>query len=552
MCGEQAQIGPIRHTSWTAVRGSHSLHFPRVSSVSEPQSVSGQVRRTALILWIATGALTLWMALFPFVADLRVVNDDVKFVRGNQNVGTLAENLEFGWRRPYGFRPLEIVIASACDPVTLICWPVVPVQAAGLLVLSWGVIAVCRRAFGPNPVAAPLVLLWVLVSPATMSSLWQMDTCSQTWAAALGLWCAILAFDAMRPRGEVRFQWGKIALLFALSAIAMTVKETHYGWSASIGIALIVAIAMTWKRDRSAAWRGVVALVAVALVPLLYLIARKVLTAGLAHSMVADPEAGRYEVLLEENLLGNVVALAAALLSDGPLHLIMDERANLLLRALAPISALASTGLVFAAAALMLIRHHVPRNVPCRLPLIAAVVCTASVIATVPMGTVSDLYTFGPNVGAGVLLVLAGTLLWNPAEPSDRALTHPIALIAATVLATIGLYGVASRSYHFALTWEYARTLNTIILEHQAAIPPDAVRASPARISYTAECDSGHTYGQVMVDPLSCLGLASLVQWCNARDPDRPIRFLRYELTQVRPGVDLRLDCAALRVRQHW
>lgn len=504
------------------------------------------------MLWFAVAVLTAWMALFPLVADLRVINDDVKFVRGAHNVGTLVENLELAWQKPHSFRPLETIVASACDPVTLICWPVVPVQTVGFLVLAWGVVALCRRALPGHPIAAPLVLLWVLVSPATMSSLWQMDTCSQTWAAALGLWCAILVFDVMRARGEVRFQWGRLALLFALSAIAMTVKETYYGWSASIGIACLVGIAMKWKGDRAAALRGAIAFVAVAVMPLLYLVARKVVTADYVPPLGGDPESGRYEMVFEENIISNVISLTAGMLCDGPLHLLTDDRAPMSLRAIAPLSALVSAGLVFAAAAFVMLRWHLPRSVPLRRPLIAALVCGASVVATVPMGTVSDLYTFGPNVGGGVLIVLAAMQLWNSAELSDHRITRPLTLVASAMLLLIGLYGVASRSYHFALNWEYARTLNALFLKHQATLTPSQVRDSPARIAFTTDCDSGHRYGQVIVEPFISLGVDSVGMWYVLHDPERPIRFVGFDLSMIRPGIDVQVDCASLPVRRHW
>ncbi|MCE9620651.1 MAG: hypothetical protein K8R92_12190 [Planctomycetes bacterium] len=502
--------------------------------------------------WAAAVLLFLWLLVAPIHWGLNVSNDDLKFVRGNLNVGSLAENIRHGWLHTNSFRPLENIVASFCDPRTLWCWPVLPVQFTGMALLALGVVALARRVLPAAPIAAPLILIWIELSPSTMTSLWQMDTCSQTWVAALGLWCGILTWDlfaAARRGGSIG---GTLALLFVIAAVAMNVKETFFGWSAAIGAGVIVAIAACRGMDRRATLRAALALLPVAVMPLIYLVIRYKFGGLGGVAPIDEAPEGRYQIGLGENILTNALMSMFGIFSNGPLHIFNDEAAMLPLRALPVLSLLASGGVLIAAGALRILHRKTPGHVPLRRALLAACVCMFSVVVTLPMGAVSDLYGFGPNIGSGLLIVTAGLMLWNPADDNDRFIGRFIAAAAMAVLCVVGLYGVAGRTYQFSMTWYYAREINRIVLDHQAALPPGKPGEAAACVYFPQNCYSGHIYGSVMIRPLQSMGIDSIGEWINRADPKHPIRFLMTPPSTLRPGFDLVVDCSKFPARQDW
>ena len=246
-------------------------------TTTEPHNVGANNPATntaTKIAWIIAAILFAWLLLFPLVGGLVVANDDLKFLRGDLNVGSLADNIRFGWLHTNSFRPLENIVAYFCNEQTLACWPVVPVQLCGLALVALGVVALVRRVMPNMPIAAPLILIWIFLSPSTMTSLWQMDTCSQTWSAAMGLWCGILCWDIFIAARSSATPWTRIFALFVLAAIGMNIKETFFGWSASVGSGLIIAIIVGWKHNHRASLRAAVALIPIALMPLIYLVIR--------------------------------------------------------------------------------------------------------------------------------------------------------------------------------------------------------------------------------------------------------------------------------------
>lgn len=313
---------------------------------------SGNSNMATNIAWGVAAILFAWLLLFPLVGGLVVANDDLKFLRGELNVGSLAQNIQWSWLHTNSFRPLENIVAAFCNEQTLACWPVVPVQLCGLALVAAGVFALVRRVLPGFAIATPLILIWIFLSPSTMTALWQMDTCSQTWSAALGVWCGILCWDICVAARAGAATWGKLLVLFALAAIGMNIKETFFGWSASIGSALILAIILMWKNNHRASLRAAVALIPMALMPLLYLVIRyKFGGLGGVQSLEENPEA-RYQIGLGENLVTNIITSAFGLFANGPLHLFNNDAAMLPLRALPVLSGAAAGAIILAAAAL--------------------------------------------------------------------------------------------------------------------------------------------------------------------------------------------------------
>ncbi len=507
-------------------------------------------RRAASIAWFAVAAIVAWLVFAPLFWGLNVANDDLKFVRGNLNVGSLWENIRHGWLHTNSFRPLENLVAAACDARTLSCWPVVPLQFAGLAAIAAGIVALARRTLPEPSLAAPLILLWVLLSPGTMTALWQMDTGSQTWGAALGLWCGVVAWDIVAAARHGRAAAPRLLALLALALVGMNVKETFFGWSAAIAGGIVVAIIATPCRGR-AALRAAAAIIPVAVVPFLYLVLRYKFGGLGGVTPVDEAPEGRYQIGVGDNLVTNSLMSLFGLFSNGPLHLFNDDAAPLPLRALPPASLLACGVMIIAAAAFAVLHRAAPAPLPLRAPLLAAAVCMASIAVTLPMGAVSDLYGFGPNIGSGLLVVTAGWMLWNPADPDDRGIGRGIAGASAAVLALTGLYGVGSRTYQFSMTWYYARELNRIVLAHQAALP-ELKGDAPALIYFPTSCYSGHIYGQIMTRPLQSMGIDSITDWINRQDPKRPVRLVVQPPLSMRPGIDLTVECDRLAKRRDW
>ncbi len=515
--------------------------------------VNNPVTNTAeKIAWLIAAILFTWLLLFPLIGGLVVANDDLKFLRGELNVGSLADNIRWSWLHTNSFRPLENIVAYFCNEQTLACWPVVPLQLSGLTLIAFGVVALVRRVLPSAPIAAPLILIWIFLSPSTMTALWQMDTCSQTWGAALGLWCGILCWDIFMAARAGASAWTKMLTLFVLAAIGMNIKETFFGWSASIGCGLILAIILGWKHNPRASLRAAVALIPIALIPLIYLVIRyKFGGLGGVQSLEDNPE-GRYQVGLGENLVNNIMMSAFGMFANGPLHLFNNDAAMLPLRALPVLSGLAAGAMMIAAGALRVLHKKTPCNISLPVVLLAAAVCMFSIVVTLPMGSVSDLYGFGPNIGSGLLVVTSTLMLWNAIDENDRFIARVVGLCATLVLAAVGLYGVASRTYQFSLTWYYTRELNRIVLTHQASLPPQKPGEAPAYIYFPASCYTGHIYGQIMIRPLQSLSIQWMQEWLNKADPKHPLRIVLQQQSSMRPGIDLVVDCSQFPKRQDW
>jgi len=87
---------------------------------------------------------------------------------------------------------------------------------------------------------APLAMILVVLSPATTCAVWQMDACSQTWSAALGLWACAHAWNGAERVALGGSPWPSTFRLLGVFALLLMVKETAYGWSLGIGMALLV------------------------------------------------------------------------------------------------------------------------------------------------------------------------------------------------------------------------------------------------------------------------------------------------------------------------
>lgn len=515
-------------------------------------------RGTALLAsWIVAVAMLLAACIWPLVAGLTATNDDLKFIRGAEYSGTLWQDIRAGWTTQSNFRPVENLAALLCDEQSLASRGVMVIQIAGLAALAAGLARLTRRIFPHAPIALPLLLIWLMLSPATTLSLWQTDTCSQTWTAAAGIWVGVLSMAGIDAARAGRSITGHVIALVLLCAAAANVKELFYGWSAGIGIAILIVIIGLWRHERPAAWRSCWLFLAVAVVPAAHLCLR-LASSALGRSLEGSTEraAGeevRYQVSLGANLITNAWYSLLGVFANGPLHLLKDVDAPLALR-LSPLAALlASFVIVSAAGALALVhRSSRPANgIGRRTLLLAAAAALLSLSVSLPMGSVSELYGFGANVGSGLLIVAGLLALWHPAAAEERGLCRTIAGGGAAALLLAGVLGFASRAYHFQLTWQYGAELNRIVLDHQRSLPANGGGAR-SRVYFERSCYSGAMHSQYIVSPVQALGLEQTMLWMNRIDPQRPVIFVGERvLGGLRPN-DLVVECDAMPVRGHW
>jgi len=508
-----------------------------------------------IIAWCVAIALVLFLCAWPLIGGMAAANDDLKFFRSAEFAGTLWQDVREGWSHHPNFRPLENIAALLCDEHTLECRGVMLIQIGGLLALLAGLAVVVRRLFPSHPIALPMLIIWLTMSPATTISLWQMDTCSQTWTAALAAWTGVIVLGGIDATRAGRGVWTHVVILTLLCATAVNIKEMFYGWSAGIGFALIVAIAWLWQRERPAALRAMWMLVPVAVLPAVHLLVRlkwSGLGMTVAEAAGDGGEAARYQINLGSNLLRNAGLSILGLFADGPLHVVTNVDAPLPLR-LAPLAALVASFIILAAAGLLALLHR-QHNLSGsrRARLLAAAAGLTSVAITLPMGSVSELYGFGANVASGLIIVASILALWSPVNIDERTMCRAIVIPCAAALLAIGLAGVASRAYHFRLTWLYARELNRIVLEHQRSLPPRAPGEPRARIIFERPCYAGQMHSQYIISPVQAIGITDTMHWMNRRDPERPVVFEPERTVGGLHPNDLVIQCETLPPRRAW
>ena len=201
--------------------------------------------------WLLAIAIAAALMTWPFVAGFRVENDDIAFVRAAYQNGTLGEAIAFAWTDSPSFRPLEVLVGHYADPVALTAWPAILVQGVGLLVFLLGLTSLCRICLPGLRWAYLSAGLFIAISAPTTCSVWQMDTCSQTWVAALGAWSIVACWRAVELARDGRIAWRETIFLVLAFLIGVNIKESFYGWSLGLGLALALAAAVMSRKG----WR---------------------------------------------------------------------------------------------------------------------------------------------------------------------------------------------------------------------------------------------------------------------------------------------------------
>ncbi len=492
---------------------------PEAASADDPRLLA----RGPLIVAIAVAILGM---IWPLVAGFRAANDDLNFVRAEwARLGTGAAIVDHWWTSA-SFRPLEVLVALWSDPTTLTSWATVPVQGLGLLAFLLAVDRLARLCMPWASTVSVIAILFIALSAPTTCSIWQMDTCSQTWSAALGAWATIAGWRAIERARTGSVDWTATIALAAIFAIGVNVKETFYGWSLGLGLALMGAAAIVGRHGIARALRLVPPILVVVLVPALHLILR--FQFGSLGARFDGTDESRYQAQFGMNIVLNALVSLGAGFGPGPSHLVADEDASPVLRLLPIASAAAAVFTTFVAAGLAILAKRMPEGIRPLPFLFATVAATLSLSATLPMGSASELYVLGPNLVPAILCAGSLVLLWRNAAPDERLIARGAAAICGMAILASGAYGLWSRAEHFRIVWKAVDAVNRAALAFQDALPARAseLDAYAGTLHLVGACQRSQNYSQYVISPAQAINVARTREWMLARDPERGVWFV--------------------------
>jgi hypothetical protein len=230
-----------------------------------------------------------------------------------------------------------------------------------------------------------------------------------------------------------------------------------------------------------------------------------------------------------------------------------DNDAPIALRMLPLLAIALVAGVLMTAVGFALLHRRVHSPSMLLTAALLAVVAFASTAATIPMGSVSELYCMGANVGTGILFAAAVVALWNPVAADERMLCRSVATVAAAALVGVGAIGLAGRAYQLEITWKCTQIANDSILAFQKSVAPRAEgNACAGVIFFPASCFLDRTYGQYVLPPAQAILIDSTEPWLARRDPVRPLFFSLSQPPGVTGPTDLVLDCTVMPARGHW
>lgn len=520
---------------------------------SHPERHANLGRWAAPAMWALVVCIVSFEVAWGSLGGLCMANDDLKFVRSPSRDLPVWDAIADAWRTQPSFRPVEVLMAHLSDPVTLSCPWVALVQGAGLVALALATIALARQAFPGLRLLRPIVLLLVILSPATTASVWQMDSCSQTWSAALGAWSAWLAWrwidEAARPSGS----WWMMVALGIVVLLGLTIKENFYGWALGLAVAAAVAAARAGRRNRAAGLRAAWALGPVALLPLVHLACRWTWSA-LPVLLAGAGEDTRYKAEFGANLLVNAAVSMAGAVGIGPFHLVLDAEGPIALRAMPVLATAMMVILMLCAVGAAALDAKSVRGVRWSALAFISSASILSLSATIPMPSVSELYGLGANVGCALVAAAGIAAVWRVGDLSGHVAARTGVALSLAVAFAIGSYGLASRALHFGVVWSATRTMNDAIVAFQptlSARSPGDERPS-GMVHVPTSCLVGNTHSQYVMPPLQVLDLNLTEAWLARRDPSRRIVFSIGTSPRAPRPHEIVLDCAALPQHGHW
>jgi len=129
-----------------------------MSGDGNPAQQPARGRAGASVLWCIVAALACFVVAWPALHGLTATNDDIKFLRTTDHGRSAWDAVAHAWKTSPAFRPLEILVAAGGDDVTLECPWVIPVHAAGLVVLAVAVVGVQQET--QDQVAAAVLVVY--------------------------------------------------------------------------------------------------------------------------------------------------------------------------------------------------------------------------------------------------------------------------------------------------------------------------------------------------------------------------------------------------------
>ncbi|MBN1489521.1 MAG: hypothetical protein JXA69_06340 [Phycisphaerae bacterium] len=522
-----------------------ALILPVLSHSKAPSLArAARLRASIVPVWVAAFMLVVAMLVWPLAAGMVSVNDDALYLRD----GTLAEKIAYQWQQQL-FRPLDILGGHLTHPVTMDARRVIPLQTAAFITALAGLGLVLRRLTPDWLLAYPIAVLWLCLHASTSVSLWQPDTISQSWSAALGVWLGICLWHGLDHARAGRAPWRHTVGLAMLCFAGLFTKEVFYGWCAGGVLVVLIVIGAAWRRKH----RGVTPRCLPLLLPLML---APMLVFALRWG-AGGPEAKEgYTIGLGANLVRNAALIGTGYFASVPIHLVRLSNGPWLLRGLAiigiPLSALVS-GLPW----ILNHRHGRPwANAPAgRTIAMIAALSLCGTAATLPMArNVSELYLFGPNIGAAVLVSIGLVGLVRLCRSHRRNTASQRWLAAGTIAAAlcivgIGGLGLVSRANHFRITWATATQLNETIRNHVAALP-DNVRAT--RVVLGPRYRQGHVHSQYVIPPCATLLIDKNGRWQKEVAPGRRIIVVNEANAVRQEPYDLTLDGSDLPSRPGW
>lgn len=506
-------------------------------------------RRVTRILWVAALLMTGFVAVWPLLGGMIAVNDDIKFVRVPAHRQPLVQQISEMWSGSPAFRPLELVVAASCDERSLRAPLAVPLHVVGLVGLCVVIERLARRVLPGNHWVAPIAILWVALSPGTSCAAWQIDTVSQTWSAALGLWAIEWAWRAFERVRDGRSLLGPCLALVAIFGVGVNIKETFYGWSAGVGLALIGATAWLLMRDRRAALRLGWTLLPVIVLPIAHLSLRW-MTGSMSRSLEFKQE-NRYQLEFGMNLLINAAQSTAGAVGTGPFHVLSNDNAPILIRVLPLLTLVTEAVLLAIALEFVVLRRPRGRRGFVWPALLICLVGLLSLSITFPMGSVSELYGFGANACVGLLLAVAFTALLL--ESGSRMIRMgAIALMGFAM--TTGLIGLLGRASHFERTWRITRSVNEQILVFMDRRPeaPKYFDAPQSAIYFPTACRPARSHGSYIMPAAQAIDILNTIEWMKRLHPRHPVTF---SVDQDAPNpnpYELQIDCTGAADVGNW
>jgi hypothetical protein len=422
------------------------------------------MRQTKVALLGVCIAVFVWLCWVPLAGNATVCVDDFAWLLMAYSRPTVSQAIAASWSQYMFFRPLDVVANRLVDPLTLDLAPIVPIQMAGLLLLTGGMCRLITITSGRDHFAKACAIVWLWMHPSTQVSIWSAGTCSQTWSSAAGLWllCEVLS---LRQAGSG--QSPAAVRVFALSLFGVVFKESFVGWATAAAIVVVMGAVTTVSRRCDRGYKTQLVTTAKTLILILSPSVMWVVARAAASSfgeLVLTSNNPHYSFQSPTVVARNVAIALLGMFVQGPVHW-----ARLLPT---PWAAVPFVGAALSA----LIAAQAGRNTKKLAntffgmsPLGAC--CGLGVIAVWPLLVikhVSELYLMGSNALIAMLVGIGASEEIQRLSDARRAGcisgNAPTAgswhrWIAASILITIAVGGSLSRAYHFGITWEYAKQM---------------------------------------------------------------------------------------------